>query len=144
MYQKRSYGVMPRTFGGLLEEVFNSNWNRMAEESIPYNVPVNIKETEAGYELHVLAPGSKKEDFKISVDKNILNVSYDHKEEVQEANGSKWLRTEFKHRSFKRSFSLNDNIDTTNVSAKYADGVLQIVLQKKQEVEPTIKEVAIN
>lgn len=147
MYQKRSYGMVPRTFGGLLEDMFNNGLSRINEEVSAFSTPVNIKETAAGYEMHVVAPGLKKEDFNVNVDKNILTVSYEHKTEAkteQVENQDKWLRTEYSAKSFKRSFTLNEKVDVAAISAKYADGVLNIALPKKENVEPTVKEISIN
>lgn len=147
MYQKRSYSMVPRTFGGLLEDMFNNGLSRINEEVSAFSTPVNIKETSAGYEVHVVAPGVKKEDFNVNVDKNILTISYEHKAEAKTENAEgqdKWLRTEYSIKSFKRSFTLNDKVDVQAISAKYADGVLNISLPKKENVEPTVKEISIN
>ncbi len=148
MYQKRSYGMMPATFGGLLENMFHNGINRINEDANAFSTPVNIQETEKGYELHVVAPGIRKEDFKINVDKNVLTVSYEHKEETKEEgkdeNLVKSLRTEYSVRSFKRSFTLNEKIDTTAIAAKYTDGILSVTLPKKENSEIPVKEIVIN
>lgn len=147
MYQKRNYSVVPRTFGGLFEDMFNAGLSRINEETSALSTPVNIKETNAAFEVHVVAPGVKKEDFNVNVDKNILTISYEHKNEVKDESAEgqvKTLRTEYSIRSFKRSFTLNDKIDVSAISAKYTDGILNISLPKKENVEPTVKEIAIN
>ncbi len=147
MYQKRNYSVVPRTFGGIFEDMFHSGLSRINEEASAFSTPVNIRETNAAYEVHVVAPGVKKEDFNLNVDKNILTISYEHKNEMKEEHVeglAKSLRTEYNVRSFKRSFTLNDKIDISAISAKYTDGILNITLPKKENVEPTVKEIAIN
>ena len=144
MYQKRNYGVVPRAFGGLLEDMLHGGINRFSEEVNVLSAPVNIRETDAAYEMHLIAPGLKKEDFKINIEKNLLHISYEHKEETNEENDHKWLRNEYRYRSFKRSFSLNEKIDGSNISAKYADGVLVITLAIKENVEAAAKEIAVN
>ena len=82
--------------------------------------------------------------MKISVDKNLLQISYEHKEENKDQQTGKWIRNEYKMRSFKRSFTLNEKIDAGKISAKYADGVLVIGLPKKEVTEPTVHEIAVN
>jgi len=153
MYNKRSYGVFPRTIGGLMEDVLQNGWNRVNEEVNAYHAPVNILETDKSYELHVVAPGLKKEDFKINLDQSLIHISYEHKTENKEQQPEenkepkplhKWLRSEFRMKSFKRSFNLNEKVDAGNISAKYTDGVLTVTLPKKEVTEPTVHEINVN
>jgi HSP20 family protein len=143
MYYKKNYGVAPRTFSGLLEDMFQGGWNRIQEEVNAFGAPVNITETEKSYELKLVAPGIKKEDVKLTLDKNLLTIAYEHKEESTE-NTDKMLRSEYSIRSFKRTFTLNEKIDTSSISAKYADGILNISLAKKESVEQPVHEIAVN
>ena len=92
--------------------------------------------------LEVIAPGFQKEDFKINLDNNTLTISAEKKEEKENQN-EKFIRKEYKQQSFKRSFTIDENIDAENISAKYVNGVLTLNLAKKQEVKPQIKEISI-
>ena len=139
MHYKRNFGVMP----GFFESALQHGWNNLAEEANLFSVPVNIQETDKSYELHVVAAGLKKEDFKLNIDRNILNISFEQKEENKEQDG-KWLRKEYRMKSFKRSFTLNDKVDATNISAKYADGILNISLPKKEVSEPATHDIQVN
>ncbi len=136
---RKGYGLTPRAFGGMLEDMnkffYDDNWSNTT-------APVNIKETENGYELHLVAPGLKKEDFKINVDDNVLKISFEHKEE-NKTEGDKWLRNEYRFRSFKRSFTLNENINAEAITAKYNDGILNVVLPKKEATEKTTKDITV-
>jgi len=144
MYSTKNHGTA-RTIGGLMEEMFNGGFNNLLthETKDKMNVPVNIRETDAAYELQVIAPGLKKEDFKISVDRNILNISFEHKDENKEQKEGKVLRSEYSFRSFKRSFTLNDKIDTNGIAAKYTDGVLEVSLAKKENTTPATQEIPV-
>ena len=146
MYYKRNYGFTPRTISGLMEDMVHNGWNRINEEVNSFVAPVNIQETDNSFELHLVAPGLKREDFKINLDKEVLNISYEQqkKEETQEQPKEKWLRSEYRMKSFKRSFSLNDKVDAGKISAKYADGVLVVTLPKKEVSEPATLEIAVN
>jgi len=141
---KRTYGITPNSFTGFIEDVLHNGYNRVNEEINSYVAPVNIRETETSYELQLVAPGLNKEDFKINVEQNTLQISYEHKEENKEQQNGKVLRTEFKAKSFKRSFTLNDKIDAGKITAKYADGLLNITLAKKEESTPKTQEIAVN
>ncbi len=136
---RKGYGLTPRTFGGMIEDMnkffYDDNWSNTT-------APVNIKETENGYELHLVAPGLKKEDFKINVDDSVLKISFEHKEE-NKTEGDKWLRNEYRFRSFKRSFTLNENINAEAITAKYNDGILNVVLPKKEATEKTTKDITV-
>jgi HSP20 family protein len=104
--------------------------------------PVNISETADAYELELSAPGRSKEDFKVSVDNDLLTISYEKKEESQRED-VKSVRREFSFQSFKRSFNLDNSIDATNIHAKYENGVLKLNLPKKAEVKEATKEITI-
>jgi len=133
---------MPRTVTNLMDELFFNNFGKGQEIA---SVPVNIRETKDSFELHAVAPGLKKEDFRINVDKNNLTVSYEHKEEKKETTeDGKWLRNEHKIQSFKRTFTLTDKVDSGKITAKYADGILVVTLAKKEVTEPATHEIAVN
>ena len=144
MYTKSH--AMPRSLGSLIEDIFNNGLNKVwGEEGLTdrADAPVNIQETERCYEMQLIAPGLKKEEFKINVDKNILTVSFDHIEEDAEQ-AAKWLRKEYKMKSFKRSFTLNDKIDPSGISARYTDGILNISLPKKEQAEAATQAINVD
>lgn len=109
--------------------------------------PVNIKESDKGYSLEVVAPGFDKSDFKVNIDQNVLTVSAEKKEEVKEnaenSNTEKQVRREYSFRSFKRSFTLDEKIDAAGIEAKYNNGVLVLNLPKKEVVKATAQEINI-
>ena len=103
----------------------------------------NIFETPAAYHLELNAPGRTKEDFKVQVENGLLTVSFEKKEESAETEAYKTIRREFEFRPFKRSFSVNDKINTENIQAKYENGLLKLLLPKKEESRPVTKEISI-
>ena len=105
--------------------------------------PVNISETKDLYELEFNVPGRNKEDFKITVDKNILTVSFDKKEESKDEN-KKQIKKEFSLQSFKRSFTLDEKVVSENIAAKYENGLLVLSLPKKEEVKVEAKQISVN
>ena len=109
-----------------------------------FNVPaVNISETSDNYELEFNAPGRKKEDFKITVDKNIITVSFEKKEEPKEEN-RQFIKREFSTPSFKRSFTIDEKINAEGINAKYENGILYLTLPKKEEVKVMPKEITVS
>ena len=87
--------------------------------------------------VEVAAPGLKKENFQIALDKDVLSIS--HKEENSEAapEETKYLKREFKTYSFSRSFTFPKGvIDEDKIEAQYVDGVLRLSIPKKEEAKP--------
>jgi HSP20 family protein len=99
---------------------------------------VNISEDENKYEVEVAAPGLQKEDFNLLIDHNVLTISSEkeEKEEQKDKEGN-YTRREFRYSSFKRSFTLPEEVvDAEKISANYVDGVLHIQIPKKEEAKP--------
>ncbi|HEY1113997.1 MAG TPA: Hsp20/alpha crystallin family protein [Chitinophagaceae bacterium] len=115
--------------------------NDVATSTRPPFVPVNITEAEGGYTLEVVAPGLEKEDFKISLDKNLLTIAAEKKEEGEFTGKS--IRKEYKFQSFNRSFTIDEKIDGEAISAKYVNGVLTLNLPRKAEVKEATKQINI-
>jgi HSP20 family protein len=135
---KQNFKNLDNIFEDLLSTI-PANWGRDMNFSIP---PVNIHETNDAYHLEVVAPGLKKEAFKISLEKGVLAISYEHKQEA-ENNEFKTHRKEFRSNSFKRSFTVDDKVNTDGIQAKYEDGILKLYLPKKDEVKVMPKEITV-
>ena len=98
-----------------------------------YSVPaVNIKENDKNFEIEVAAPGLSKEDFKVSVEKNILTVS-SKKGVNNETEKDNFMRKEFGYNSFSRSFSIPETINMEKIKASRKNGILTIDLPKMEE-----------
>lgn len=106
------------------------------------SVPVNVKETEGSYVMEIIAPGFDKTDFNINLDQNLLTISAEKKMETKEST-DKQIRTEYNYRSFKRSFTIDDKTDATNIEASYINGVLTLNLPKKVEVKQAATQITI-
>lgn len=144
---------LPATsFSGLIDRVFQKNLSRFFEDDFwgfnginqQYSVPVNLTETDKSYEMELVAPGLKKEDFKLSLEGDLLTVSYEHKEETKQENkNERWLRKEYRMQSFSRSFNLDDTLDPNKITARYQDGVLHVSLAKKEGAQRLYKTIEI-
>ena len=134
-----------KSFNNLVDDFFNG-WPSILRDDAGLNinqtVPVNIKETENGYLLELVAPGMQKEDFRINLDNNLLTVSVEKKAETVN-NSEKSISREYKFNSFKRSFTIDEKIDAENINATYLNGVLTLNLPKKAEVKTSAKEISI-
>jgi HSP20 family protein len=127
-------------------ESFSSPFSSLYKQDFPLSskqkAPVNIKETETGYELELIAPGYEKQDFKINLDKNILTISTEKKTESNTGSET-YIRNEYAYPSFERSFTVEDTIESDNISARYVNGILILNLPKKQTVKEEVKQINI-
>ena len=129
-----------RTFNSFFDEFFNELPAKL--ESKWQGPAVNIHENENAYTMEFNVPGRSKEDFQINLENGLLTVSFEKKAE-NKTDDQKMIRREFSYQSFKRSFNLDENIDTDNIQAKYENGILVLTLPKKEEAKPSKKEISI-
>src|SRR6201746_1325718 len=128
---QKNHAVNP-FFSDVFDSILNDSF---LSDKLSSRVPaVNISETENEFHIELAAPGLKKEDFKISLDKNVLSVSADKKvENVEE--GKKYSKREYTYNSFVRSFTLPESADYSKIDAEYTDGVLKLNVTKKEEAK---------
>jgi len=133
------------------------NWNTSNFSNTNTTIPaVNIKETAENYDVEVAAPGMNKKDFKVQLDGSLLTISSEKAEQQegdnqQEGNWSKkkeerYISREFSYQSFYRTFTLQkDVVDADKIQARYEDGVLHLLIPKKEEAKqkpPRVIEIA--
>lgn len=144
---KRTNGTtaMPAmTFGGMVDKIFQNNLHRFLDDGfwgfngLSHNtgIPVNMKETEKSYEVELVAPGLKKENFRLSINGDLLTINchQEHEQNQQPADGN-WIRREYHKHTFTQNFSLDESVDRNNIAARYSDGVLYITLPKKADAQ---------
>ena len=89
-------------------------------------------------------PGLSKDDIKINVDDNRLEIKAEKSDEdTQEDKKKGFYRLERQYSGFYRSFTLPENADTQNADAEYKDGVLKITVPKKQVDESKRKMIDV-
>ena len=134
----------PANINYLFDEILNgfpTNWGKDQVANV-FSPAVNIQETTEGYHLELNVPGRNKEDFKINIENGLLTVSFEQKE-IAENPDFKTLRREFSFKNFKRSFSLDEKVNSEAIQAKYENGILKLYLPKKEEIKVAPKEIAI-
>ncbi|NII26746.1 Hsp20/alpha crystallin family protein [Pseudoflavitalea sp. X16] len=133
-----------RPVNSVFNSVFDDLLNQFPtwKDSTLHNPPVNIHETKEAYHVEVSAPGLNKEDFQVKVEDGLLTISFEKKEETKKEE-YKTVRREFAQRSFKRSFTVDDQVDVDNIQAKYDQGVLKLHLPKKEQAKVSTKQINI-
>ncbi len=122
-------------FASILDNFFGDHANHPVLRNT--HVPAtNIKESDDGFALEVVAPGRKREDFSIKLDKDLLTISSTQEKKVEENDkAGKYSRREFSYSNFSRSFRLPDTVNIEGIEAKYEDGILHILIPKKEEAK---------
>lgn len=100
-------------------------------------IKIDISEDEKAYTVHAEIPGVNKEDIQVGVDGNQVSISAEIKNVSEVKEGSRVLRSERYFGSVSRAFSLAQDVDASTVSAKYANGVLELVLPKRTVARST-------
>lgn len=110
--------------------------------SIDWVPEVDIIESEKEYLIKAELPEIKKEDVKVSVEKGVLTIQGERKQEKEEK-GKKFHRIERSYGSFERSFTLPDDADAGKVSAEFKDGVLSVHLAKSEKATAKPKQIEV-
>lgn len=135
--------MFPSVFSDFFDNdrFFNTPWfEREFGQTLP---AVNIKETNSEFDIEFAAPGYDKKDFNINVEDNSLTISAEKKEEKNE-DGKRFTRREFSYSSFSRTFNLPQSVNADKIDAKYTDGLLKLVIPKKEEAKvPAKKEIRV-
>jgi|SRR5271168_726753 len=124
--------------------LFNDAFERTGQESslTAWAPPVDIYENE--HELVVKAdlPDINPKDLDVRVENNILSIRGERKFEKQ-VNEDNYLRVERAYGSFSRSFSLANTVNPDGIKAEYQNGVLTLVVPKREEAKPKQIKVSV-
>jgi HSP20 family protein len=101
--------------------------------------PINIGSSGEGVEVYLFAAGLDPATLDISMQQNLLTVASERKVEVPE--NVQFYRQERFSGSFRRVISLPEDVDPDKVEARYADGILHIVIQRREAARPRHIEV---
>ena len=104
-------------------------------------IKLDVAEEDKAYTVKAEIPGVKKEDIQVSIDGNQVSISAEVKQEKEEKEGKKLVRSGRYYGKQYRSFSLAHDIDQGKAEAEYHDGVLQLTLPKKNGGES--KKIAV-
>jgi len=133
----------------LVDELFSNflrnDYHENYLENCGNQPATNVFETEKDFRIELLLPGFPKEDVQINYHNNLLTIKV-YKEESKEEKSEeyKYTHREFGSFNFEKNFKVPNTVDTENISAKFENGVLHLVLPKKEEaVEKAPVEIKI-
>lgn len=102
---------------------------------------VDIFENKDEIILEAELPGMKREDFELTVENNVLALRGERRFEKKDESGN-FHRVERAYGTFSRSFTLPQTVSTDGVTAEYQNGLLRVVLKKREEVKARRIEIA--
>lgn len=111
------------------------DWSLTNNSKTNSTIPaVNVKETPESYVVEVAAPGMDKKDFSVQVNDSKLTIRSEKSTEKEESDKSTYTTREFSYQSFERTFNLpKDLVDTDKIEAKYVNGILNLLIPKKEK-----------
>lgn len=123
-----------------LSNAFDDFFNTEGMPKMNATAPaVNVKESDKAYTMEVAAPGLKKEQCNVSIDKDgYLKVKIEAKEEKNENRSERYLHREFSYANYEQSYTLPDDVDHEHISAKVENGILYVELPKLQKKAPEV------
>jgi len=127
-------------FNNAFDSIFNDTF---FSDRLMTRVPAaNISETADRFHIELAAPGLKKEDFKLKLERDVLTISAEqaNQDEALERN---YAKREFSYSSFVRAFTLPESANAEGIEAKYIDGVLCIDIPKREEAKMVTRQIEI-
>jgi len=126
--------MMHQAFGHSLEN---------GSSRLSYSPLMNVSERESDYLVMMDLPGVEKKDVEVNLSNGILTISGERKtSERDDENNRIWHETNYG--VFSRSFELTSDIVEEKVKAKFNNGVLNITIPKAEEVQPSVKKIAVS
>lgn len=130
-----------RDFWDLRRRLFDDTFDQVLGDAGSFKT--DIIEDDKEYTVEAELPGMSKEDITLDYHDNFLSISAKHVSEVDEKDEERnYIRRERSSRSFSRQFLIRD-IDEDHISARFDNGVLEVKLPKKENVEPNTKRIDI-
>ena len=130
-------------FPTVFDDFFNNGFMPRANSTAP---AVNVKESDKEYTMELAAPGIKKEYCRVGInDVGFLTVAIVNKQEHKhEDKNHHYLRREFSYSNYEQNYTLPDDVEKDNISAKVEDGILTITMPKTAPKEKVTKAIEIS
>lgn len=129
-------------FNNVFDSIFNDTF---FSDRVMSRVPAaNISESADHFHVELAAPGLKKEDFKLTVERNVLNISVEQSSGTTEEQKERtFARREYSFSSFVRSFTLPESANIESIEAKYENGMLCVDIPKREEAKMMARQIEI-
>ena len=134
-------------FDKIFDELMNKQFPTFQDEvGVSFNKgaypKVNVYEYDDKIGIVAEIPGLDKKNVSVEVEDQVLTISGD--KHGFDTRGGKCITRELKQSAFKRSFNLGEHLDGDDVSAIFKDGMLEVLIPKKEPEKPKKKIVKIS
>lgn len=127
-----------KTLQDEVNRLFSTNFSRgFGDEGMArgaWTPSVDIFENKDEIVLEAELPGINREDFELTIENNVLTLRGERRFEKKDE-ADNYHRVERAYGSFTRSFTLPQTVSAENAAAEYKNGVLRVVLRKREEVK---------
>lgn len=130
-------GLVRRPTASILDDFFNDEFFLPSFNS---NSHLDVYQEDNKYVVEVDLPGYKKEEINMSFNNDLLTIKAEHKEEKKE-DTKKYIYRSRSQSMFSRQIRFN-NIDHSNIDAKFEEGVLKVTLPIRGESE-IVKQIEV-
>lgn len=114
-----------------VDDLFRGFFVRPVEYQRGSRMSVDVREDDKAYTVHADLPGVKKEDIDVQIEGNMVHISAQSRQEREEKEGEKVIRSERYVGRVSRTFTLTSDVDEATATAKFENGVLELILPKK-------------
>ncbi|MFQ6113363.1 MAG: Hsp20/alpha crystallin family protein [bacterium] len=122
------------------EDVFDRNF---PVRTATFEPRIDVKETNKEYVLSAELPGLNKDDFKLTLENDVLTLEGEKKYEHEEKDEN-YYRAERSYGAFKRSFRLTNEVERDKIKADYKNGVLSITIPKAKSAQPKAIDISVS
>lgn len=133
-FQNPSYTANRVLVDELFNNFFKNDYHEDYVKSCGSKPATNVFETEKEFKIEVLLPGFAKEDVQLNYQKNVLTIKVE-KEKEEKSEEFKYAHREFGAYNFEKQYRIPKSVNDEKISAKFENGVLNIVLNKKEEAK---------
>ena len=127
-------------FNNVFDSIFNDTF--FADRMVSRVPAANISETADHFHVELAAPGLKKEDFKLKLERDVLSISVEQSNHEEQQNRN-YAKREYSYSSFVRAFTLPESANVEGIEARYMDGVLCVDIPKREEAKMVTRQIEI-
>ena len=124
-------GAMDRMFG----QLFGQSWTNGQSGTPAYQLPVDVTETEDGYQVRATLPGFNADQVEVTMRDGVLSIAAKRSEEKTEEKG-RYLRREVFSGNYRRQLAFPGEVKAEDVKADFENGVLTIRVPRAAKPQP--------
>lgn len=128
-----------------VDRLFGDAWAPFAHGPSTQLAPrVDIIDKEDAYEISVELPGIDKKDVNITLHNGVLSIEAETKQEHKEEDGGKVIRQERRYGKLVRSFDLGPQVQDSDITANFENGLLKVVAPKTGQTTPAARRIEVS